>query len=135
MAASGLSRVPVSSVGYGRHSCPTGTVASGGRAICPARTITRSCPGRSSTNRASGKTVPALEFLDGCPGTIDAQFTAVLDAVVAAPPPRFCGGGKWEAMHGSMGGSTSSAATVSRTTRAASRPDGPVPTPRRGAVR
>ena len=38
------------------------------------------------------------------PGTIDAQFTAVLDAVAAAPPPRFSGGGKWEAMHGSMGG-------------------------------
>jgi hypothetical protein len=48
--------------------------------------------------------VPALEFLDGWPGTIDAQFTAVLDAVAAAPPPRFSGGGKWEAMHGSMGG-------------------------------
>jgi len=25
-------------------------------------------------------TVPALEFLDDCPGTVDAQFTAVLDA-------------------------------------------------------
>jgi hypothetical protein len=48
--------------------------------------------------------VPALEFLDGCPGTIDAQFTAVLDAVAAAAPLRFSGGGKWEAMHGSMGG-------------------------------
>lgn len=48
--------------------------------------------------------MPALEFLDGCPGAIDAQFTAVLDAVAAAPPPRFSGGGKWEAMHGSMGG-------------------------------
>ena len=54
--------------------------------------------------RAPDGTVPALEFLDGCPGTIDAQFTAVLDAVAAAPPPRFSGGGKWEAMHGSMGG-------------------------------
>ena len=54
--------------------------------------------------RASDQTVPALEFLDDCPGTIDAQFTAVLDAVAAAPPPRFSGGGKWEAMHGSMGG-------------------------------
>ena len=53
---------------------------------------------------APDETVPALEFLDGCPGTIDAQFTAVLDAVAAAPPPRFSGGGKWEAMHGSMGG-------------------------------
>ena len=49
-------------------------------------------------------TAPGLEFLDGCPSTIDAQFTAALDAVAAAPPPRFSGGGKWEAMHGSMGG-------------------------------
>jgi hypothetical protein len=49
-------------------------------------------------------TVPALEFLDGCPSTIDAQFAAVLDAVAAAPPPQFSGGGKWEAMHGTMGG-------------------------------
>ena len=48
--------------------------------------------------------VPAAEFLDGCPSKIDAQFNAVLDAVAAAPPPRFSGGGKWEAMHGSMGG-------------------------------
>jgi len=54
--------------------------------------------------RAPDETVPTLEFLDDCRGTIDAQFTAVLDAVAAAPPPRFSGGGKWEAMHGSMGG-------------------------------
>lgn len=47
---------------------------------------------------------PALEFLDGCPGKIDAEFAAVLDAVAAAPPPKFSGGGKWEAMHGNMGG-------------------------------
>ncbi len=39
--------------------------------------------------QAPDGTMPALEFLDGCPGTIDAQFTAVLDAVAAAPPPRF----------------------------------------------
>jgi hypothetical protein len=51
-----------------------------------------------------GGTVPALAFLDSCPSTIDAQFTAVLDTVAAAPPPRFSGGGKWEAMHGAMGG-------------------------------
>ena len=49
-------------------------------------------------------TAPALEFLDTCPSTIDAQFTAVLDTVAAAPPPRFSGGGKWEAIHGTMGG-------------------------------
>jgi hypothetical protein len=29
---------------------------------------------------------------------------AVLDAVAAAPPPSFSGGGKWEAMHGKMSG-------------------------------
>jgi hypothetical protein len=28
----------------------------------------------------------------------------VLEAVRAAPPPAFSGGGKWEAMHGEMGG-------------------------------
>jgi len=49
-------------------------------------------------------TAPALDFLNECPGTLDAQFTAVLDAVAAAPPPQFSGGGKWEAMHGTMGG-------------------------------
>jgi len=55
-------------------------------------------------HQAPGKRMPALEFLDDCPGTIDAQFTAVLDAVAAAPPPRFAGGGKWEAMYGTMSG-------------------------------
>src|ERR1700694_3367639 len=50
--------------------------------------------------RASDGTVPALEFLDGCPGKLEGEFTAVLDAVAAAPPPQFSGGGKWEAMHG-----------------------------------
>ena len=48
--------------------------------------------------------MPALEFLDECPLSLDAQFTAVLDAVAAAPPPQFSGVGKWEAMHGDMGG-------------------------------
>ncbi|HEY5192839.1 MAG TPA: hypothetical protein VIJ39_03060 [Solirubrobacteraceae bacterium] len=47
---------------------------------------------------------PALEFLDECPGKIDAEFLSVLDAVAGAPPPQFSGGGKWEAMHGNMGG-------------------------------
>ena len=35
---------------------------------------------------------------------IRAQFVAVLDVVAAAPPPRFSGGGLWEAMHGDMSG-------------------------------
>lgn len=47
---------------------------------------------------------PGLTFLDGCPGKVDAEFGAVLDAVAGAPPPAFSGGGKWEAMHGDMGG-------------------------------
>lgn len=53
---------------------------------------------------ASDGTVPALEFLDACPGKLEGEFTAVLDAVADAPPPRFSGGGKWEAMHGEMTG-------------------------------
>jgi hypothetical protein len=53
---------------------------------------------------ASDGTVPALEFLDGCPGKLEGEFTAVLDAVADAPPPQFSGGGKWEAMHGEMTG-------------------------------
>lgn len=54
--------------------------------------------------KAPDRSVPAVEFLDGCPGKIDAEFTAVFDAVAAAPPPQFSGGGKWEAMHGDMAG-------------------------------
>jgi len=48
--------------------------------------------------------VPAERFLDACPTKVDATFNAVLDAVRAAPPPAFSGGGKWEAMHGTMSG-------------------------------
>ncbi len=48
--------------------------------------------------------VPARDFLDSLPPKIAAEFQAVLDAVAAAPPPAFSGGGKWEAMHGDMGG-------------------------------
>ncbi|TDP97209.1 hypothetical protein EV186_103171 [Labedaea rhizosphaerae] len=33
-----------------------------------------------------------------------AKFYAVLNAVAAAPPKRFAGGGAWEAMHGDMTG-------------------------------
>lgn len=48
--------------------------------------------------------VPARRFLDDCPVMIKARMLAVLDAVAAAPPPSFSGGGFWEAMHGSMTG-------------------------------
>lgn len=47
--------------------------------------------------------VPAEEFLDACPPKLEARFSAVLEAVRLAPPPRFSGGGYWEAMHGDMG--------------------------------
>lgn len=45
-----------------------------------------------------------LTFLEASPGGVRAKLIAVLDAVAAAPPPRFSGGGMWEAMHGDMGG-------------------------------
>jgi hypothetical protein len=48
--------------------------------------------------------VPAEDFLDACPMKVEATILAVLEAVREAPPPAFSGGGKWEAMHGSMGG-------------------------------
>ena len=53
---------------------------------------------------AKGGEVPAANFLDGCPAKLEARFSAVLEAVRGAPPPRFSGGGYWEAMHGDMGG-------------------------------
>lgn len=49
-------------------------------------------------------TVPAIEFLNRCPIKVAANLLAVLDAVADAPPPKYAGGGKWEAMHGAMGG-------------------------------
>jgi len=54
--------------------------------------------------RTANGVVPAAEFLDGCPTKVEAQLLAVLDDVAEAPPPRYSGGGRWEAMHGSMRG-------------------------------
>lgn len=54
--------------------------------------------------RASDGSVPVDDFLDGCPAKVEAKLLAVLEVVRAAPPPAFSGGGKWEAMHGTMGG-------------------------------
>ena len=53
---------------------------------------------------AQDMTAPAIEFLRGCPAGIRAQLVNSLNMVAAAPPPRFSGGGLWEAMHGAMGG-------------------------------
>jgi hypothetical protein len=54
--------------------------------------------------RAPNGSIPAEEFLDSCPTKVEATILAVLEAVRRAPPPQFSGGGKWEAMHGEMGG-------------------------------
>jgi hypothetical protein len=51
-----------------------------------------------------GGHVCAEAFLEYCPPSVEAKMIAVLDAVAQAPPPRFSGGGMWEAMHGDMGG-------------------------------
>ena len=48
--------------------------------------------------------MPGADFLDDCPVKVRGTILAVLDAVASAPPPTFSGGGKWEAMHGEMGG-------------------------------
>jgi hypothetical protein len=50
------------------------------------------------------RSVPARAFLLACPEKVRQMMFAVLHAVASAPPPAFSGGGKWEAMHGSMGG-------------------------------
>lgn len=54
--------------------------------------------------QASDGTIPAADFLASCPTKVAANIFAVLEAVRAAPPPAFSGGGKWEAMHGTMAG-------------------------------
>jgi hypothetical protein len=48
--------------------------------------------------------VQVTDFLDACPPKVAARIVAVLQAVAASPPPRFGGGGYWEAMHGNMNG-------------------------------
>ena len=50
------------------------------------------------------RAVPAIDFLDSIPAKVAAEIHAVLDAVAAAPPPSFSGGGKWEVMHDDMAG-------------------------------
>lgn len=42
--------------------------------------------------------------LDQIPVGVRAKILAVLEVVRAAPPPKFSGGGMWEAMRGSMAG-------------------------------
>ena len=48
--------------------------------------------------------MPAIDFFDQVPTKVRAEMQAVLEAVAAAPPPAFSGGGKWEVMHDDMAG-------------------------------
>lgn len=50
------------------------------------------------------ETAPAQVFLDAVPDRVAAKMVAVVQAVAAAPPPAFSGGGMWEAMHDEMAG-------------------------------
>ena len=51
------------------------------------------------------ESTPGRKFLnDVCPPAVRAKMRAVLVAVAGAPPKRFAGGGKWEAMKGKMTG-------------------------------
>jgi Txe/YoeB family toxin of Txe-Axe toxin-antitoxin module len=56
------------------------------------------------TDDDPARTTPTIEFLDTLPDKVAAEIQAVLEAVAAAPPPAFSGGGKWEAMHDDMAG-------------------------------
>lgn len=50
------------------------------------------------------RSVPARDFRQSCPLGVRADIDATLTAVAEAPPPQFSGGGRWQAMHGSMAG-------------------------------
>lgn len=47
---------------------------------------------------------PGRKYLLACPNAVRATFRNVLIAVSMAPPPRFAGGGYWEAMKNEMTG-------------------------------
>lgn len=54
--------------------------------------------------RTAAHLMPVDDFLDTCPPKVAARLIAVIDDVAESPPPRYSGGGRWEAMHGSMAG-------------------------------
>lgn len=47
---------------------------------------------------------PGKDFIMACPRKVGQKLFTIIDAVVKGPPPRFSGGGMWEAMHGEMAG-------------------------------
>ena len=57
--------------------------------------------------RAADGSIPSIDFLKNpkrCPSKVHQRIQAVLKVVAEAPPPKFSGGGLWEAMHGDMHG-------------------------------
>lgn len=48
--------------------------------------------------------VPAQLFLNAVPPAVAARLRAIVIAVAQAPPHKFAGGGKWEAMSGDLAG-------------------------------
>lgn len=51
------------------------------------------------------RSVPAKDYIwNDCPTSVQAFFSAVIVEVAGAPPPKFAGGGYWEAMHGELAG-------------------------------
>src|SRR6185295_2264835 len=87
-----------------RLRAPVGTVGPRGNSRSRAATRWFIEFFRDASQGSSAESVPARGFLDGCPESVRRKFLAVLDAVAAAPPPAFRGGGYWEAMHGEMAG-------------------------------
>lgn len=62
----------------------------------------------------STQVAPGQQFLANVPPAIAARIRAVIIAVAKAPPHKFSGGGKWEAMHDTMAGISRSAWTALR---------------------
>ncbi len=50
------------------------------------------------------ETMPGREWLSSCPTGVRADIGATLTQVASAPPHKFAGGGRWEAMSGSAKG-------------------------------
>lgn len=50
------------------------------------------------------RAVPAQLFLNAVPPAVAARLRAIVIAVAQAPPHKFAGGGKWEAMSGDLAG-------------------------------
>ena len=55
-------------------------------------------------NEDSTEAIPGQAFLRSCPTNVQAKMFAIATQVATAPPPRFAGGGLWEAMHGDLTG-------------------------------